>query len=268
MENQYLCGDQGLDDTRHLVLELDAKDYHWVEGQSVGVIPPGLNEKGRSHHPRLYSIASPARNQRIVICVKRVTWLDDDQVLHKGVCSNYLCDLEVGDELTLTGPLGRHFHFDHIDSEEEIYIATGTGVAPFRARLHQLFDLQTGVARTDRSIWCIFGFQTSDRILYREEFNQFAKKFPQQIRFDHILSREQSNEDGSRRYVGDFVQEYDQTLMNILAKDNSLIYLCGIQGMEVKINAAFDQYCLNNDLQWSEFKTSLLEQARWIKEVY
>jgi benzoyl-CoA 2,3-dioxygenase component A len=46
-------------DTHHIVLDFGAMPFPVLEGQSIGVVPPGLDAKGRPHHPRQYSIASP-----------------------------------------------------------------------------------------------------------------------------------------------------------------------------------------------------------------
>ena len=85
-------------------------------------LPPGTDETGKAHKVRLYSIASPEAGEDgrgNVVCtpVKRVVdeyWPPDNGAarrrgLFMGVCSNYLCDLEVGEEVRITGPVGKRF---------------------------------------------------------------------------------------------------------------------------------------------------------------
>ncbi|OXE34934.1 MAG: benzoyl-CoA oxygenase, partial [Phenylobacterium zucineum] len=46
-------------DTHHIVLDFGSMPFPVLEGQSIGIIPPGADESGRAHHARQYSIASP-----------------------------------------------------------------------------------------------------------------------------------------------------------------------------------------------------------------
>ncbi len=77
---------------------------------------------------RLYSVASPRDGERpsannLALTVKR------DQ---SGVCSNYLCDLQKGDKISLAGPFGATFLMPDDSEARLIMICTGTGSAPFR----------------------------------------------------------------------------------------------------------------------------------------
>ena len=76
-----------------------------LEGQSIGVIPPGTDADGKPYQARLYSVSSARDGERpntnnLALTVKRET---------DGVCSNYLCDLERGAEVEITGPFGGTF---------------------------------------------------------------------------------------------------------------------------------------------------------------
>ena len=58
--------------------------------------------------------------------------------------SNFLCDMKVGDEISCQGPFG-----DFIlrpPMRDTIFIATGTGIAPFRSMLHWLLAPDGGRA--------------------------------------------------------------------------------------------------------------------------
>jgi benzoyl-CoA 2,3-dioxygenase component A len=69
-------------DTHHIVLDFGPMPFPVLEGQSIGVIPPGVDAEGRAHHPRQYSVASPRNGERpgynnVSLTVKRV--LEDHQ---------------------------------------------------------------------------------------------------------------------------------------------------------------------------------------------
>ncbi|MEO1291451.1 MAG: 4Fe-4S binding protein, partial [Pseudomonadota bacterium] len=97
--NYRLTAETSDSDVRHIILDLGAQVFPVLEGQSVGVIPPGVDAEGKPHLPRLYSISSPRDGERpntnnIALTVKRE---------EHGVASNYLCDLEKGAEIEITG---------------------------------------------------------------------------------------------------------------------------------------------------------------------
>jgi benzoyl-CoA 2,3-epoxidase subunit A len=64
-------------DTHHIVLDFGSMPFPVLEGQSIGIVPPGLDERGKPHHARQYSIASPRNGERaghnnVSLTIKRV----------------------------------------------------------------------------------------------------------------------------------------------------------------------------------------------------
>jgi benzoyl-CoA 2,3-dioxygenase component A len=124
-------------DTHHLVLDFGVTPFPVLEGQSIGVIPPGTDASGRPHHPRQYSIASPRNGERpgynnLSLTIKRV--LEDHQGRPvRGVASNYMCDLKKGDKVQVIGPFGASFLMPNHPRSHIVMICTGTGSAPMRA---------------------------------------------------------------------------------------------------------------------------------------
>ena len=118
-------------------------------GQSLSVIPPGTDAtSGRNHKPRLYSIASTRYGDlldgnTISLCVRRAEYIDpttgQKDPEKQGVCSNFLCDLRPGDEVSVAGPVGKTMLLPKDPTKDVIMIATGTGIAPFRGFMHRLF---------------------------------------------------------------------------------------------------------------------------------
>jgi benzoyl-CoA 2,3-dioxygenase component A len=100
-------------DTHHIVLDFGSMPFPVLEGQSIAVLPPGLDEHGRAHHARQYSIASPRNGERpgynnLSLTIKRV--LEDHSGKPvRGVASNYMCDLKIGDTVQVIGPFGSSF---------------------------------------------------------------------------------------------------------------------------------------------------------------
>ena len=101
--NFRLTADDASSDIRHIVLDFGGTAFPVLEGQTIGILPPGVDASGKPHHVRLYSIASPRDGERprynnLSLTVKRVTE-DHDGKPVVGVASNYLCDLKKGDQV-------------------------------------------------------------------------------------------------------------------------------------------------------------------------
>merc|ERR1711937_979538 len=126
-----------------------------------GVIPPGTQPgTERPHKVRLYSIASSRYGDDMTgqtgsLCVRRATYwcpeLKAEDPAKKGVCSNFLCDTKAGDEVKMTGPVGKVMLMPEEDpTTDYIMVATGTGIAPYRGFIRRLFNEDTPAARADK----------------------------------------------------------------------------------------------------------------------
>jgi ferredoxin--NADP+ reductase len=257
------------DDVRHVVLDLSGLEYPYLEGQSLGVLTPGLDDRGRPHKLRLYSIASTrlgddGRGKSASLCVKRVVYIDAvTGVERHGVASNYLCDLEPGDSVAVTGPVGKAFLLPHDPSSNLILVATGTGIAPFRAFLRRIYlELPewTGAVRM------FFGVRTAAECLYREELESFLDR--PDFRLTYAFSREQARPDGGRMYVQHRMAEQIGELWHLLEHENTYLYICGLKGMEDGIEAVLRGRAETEGHPWSEYRTLLLKSGRLLVETY
>jgi benzoyl-CoA 2,3-dioxygenase component A len=100
-------------ETHHIVLDMGTMPFPVLEGQSIAIIPPGTDAGGKPHHARQYSIASPRNGERpgynnLSLTIKRVLADHQGQPV-RGVASNYMCDLQVGDTVQVIGPFGTSF---------------------------------------------------------------------------------------------------------------------------------------------------------------
>jgi ferredoxin-NADP reductase len=200
--------------TWHLELEVDGVPrFGFVPGQwlSVKVITPDGEEMTRA-----YSIASPpSGNGQVALCLNRV---------QDGFMSNYLCSLDQGARIEFQGPFG-----DFIlrpPPRDTVFIATGTGIAPFRSMLHWL--LAESDRHQGRQFWLLFGARYEDDIYYREEFEHLAAKHAN-FHFLPTLSRVTPEWKGLRGYVQEHLAEI------VGARSDLHAYICGLDKM-VKAN--------------------------------
>ncbi len=113
---------------------------------------------------RAYSISSPGRERHHIELMVRL--------VPGGIGSTYLHSLEVGDEVSLTGPYGE-FILNEDPDTEIICVGGGCGMAPMRNIILTLYDRWP-----DRVCWLFFGCRTTDDVLCAEEYAELAKKHP------------------------------------------------------------------------------------------
>jgi len=161
---------------------------------------------------RAYSIASPpGENNRFALCLNRV---------QDGFMSNFLCDMKEGDEISSQGPFG-----DFIlrpPMRDTIFIATGTGIAPFRSMLHWL--VADASRHENKQLWLVFGSRTEQDIYYHQEFLRLAGAH-KNFHYLPTLSRGAGDWQGLRGYV-------QQHVPGIVAGRTDMhAYICGLDKM-------------------------------------
>ena len=96
--------------THHIVLDFGAMPFPVLEGQSIGIVPPGADANGRPHVARQYSVASPRNGERpgynnVSLTVKRVT--ETTRAGRCAACARTTCaTCKVGDTVQVIGPFG------------------------------------------------------------------------------------------------------------------------------------------------------------------
>ena len=241
-------------DVHHVILDLGDAEMERLEGQCVGVIVPGDASPGEAHVPRLYSLSSPRDGERaghnnISLTVKR----EPD-----GICSNYLCDLEVGDSVKLTGPFGATFLMPEDPEARVVMICTGTGSAPFRG--FTMHRERAGGGSTP--MWLFFGARSPEALPY---FGPL-QKVP-----DTLLSKRfaYSRVPGqSKCYVQDQLRTEAGAMGELLADARTHIYLCGHKAMEAGVDEALADIARTQGLDWSELKSRLRAEGRYQVETW
>jgi ferredoxin--NADP+ reductase len=274
LTNRELVGPGGIGTVRHLEFDISGGDLHFLDGQSVGIVPPGLTADGKHHKLRLYSVASTRHgdygdDKTLSLCVRQLEYAHPEtgETVY-GVCSTYLCNLEAGEKVKMTGPVGKAMLLPDDPTATVIMMATGTGIAPFRAHLWRMFREKNPEYSFKGFAWLIFGIPTSANILYREELEEFEREYPDQYRLTYAISREQKNKAGGRMYIQDRVAEHVDALWELLQKDNTHVFICGLRGMEDGIDAAFTECAARHGANWKEVQENLHHAHRWHVETY
>lgn len=271
-----LVEEGGIGTCRHMTFDLSEGDLYYLEGQSIGIIPPGTDDKGNSHKLRLYSIASTRHgdaldDKTVSLCVRKLEYKRPETgELVEGVCSSYLCNLNPGDEVSITGPVGKEMLLPDDEDANIIMMATGTGIAPFRAYLWRMF--KEGDLNPDYNFkglaWLFFGIATSPNILYKEDLEQMQSKYPDNFRLTYAISREQKNSEGGRMYIQHRIAEYADQLWELMQNPKTHTYICGLKGMEGGIDEAMSAAAGKNGVNWDEYRKQMKKDHRWHVETY
>jgi benzoyl-CoA 2,3-dioxygenase component A len=253
-------------DTHHIVLDFGSMPFPVLEGQSIGVIPPGLDAKGRPHHARQYSIASPRNGERpgynnLSLTIKRVLEDHAGQPV-RGVASNFMCDLQVGDKVEVIGPFGTSFLMPNHPRSSIVMICTGTGSAPMRAMTEWRRRLRQSGKFEGGKLLLFFGARTQEELPYFGPLQSLPKDF---IDTNFAFSRTPGS---PKRYVQDAMRERAADLALLLQDPNTYFYVCGLKSMEEGVVLALRDVAKAAGLDWEGIATSLKRDARLHLETY
>ncbi|MCP5285734.1 MAG: benzoyl-CoA 2,3-epoxidase subunit BoxA [Burkholderiaceae bacterium] len=253
-------------DTHHLVLDFGAMPFPVLEGQSIGVLPPGLDANGKPHHARQYSIASPRNGERpgynnVSLTIKRV--LEDHQGNPvRGVASNFMCDLKVGDTVEVIGPFGQSFLMPNHPKSHIVMICTGTGSAPMRAMTEWRRRLRQSGKFEGGKLMLFFGARTKAELPYFGPLQNLPKDF---IDINFAFSREAGK---PKRYVQDAMRERAADLVPLLKDPNATFYVCGLKAMEEGVVLALRDVATEAGLDWDNVGAALKAEGRLHLETY
>jgi benzoyl-CoA 2,3-dioxygenase component A len=253
-------------ETHHIVIDFGSMPFPVLEGQSVAIVPPGVDASGKPHHARQYSIASPRNGERagynnVSLTVKRVVE-DHEGKPVKGVCSNYLCDVKVGDTVQVIGPFGSSFLMPNHPKSNIVMICTGTGSAPMRGmtewrrRLRQTGKFEGG------KLMLFFGARTQEELPYFGPLQKLPKDF---IDISFAFSRTPGQ---PKRYVQDAMRERAADLVALLKDPNTYFYVCGLKSMEEGVVLALHDVATQAGLNWDQLGATLKKEGRLHLETY
>ncbi len=242
-------------DVRHIVLHFGDIVMPLLEGQSVGVLAPGIRPDGRPHDVRLYTVASSRDGEKpngnnIALTVKRSVG---------GVASNYLCDLKKGDKVQITGPFGATFLLPNDPAANIIMICTGTGSAPFRAFTERRRRAMPGASGR---LMMFFGARTPEELPYFGPLQKVpASVLEQYLVYSRVTGR-------PKEYVQDRMRVEGARVSELLRSEATHIFICGLKGMETGVDEALADVCRQNAVDWAALKPAMRTSGRYHVETY
>jgi ferredoxin-NADP reductase len=190
---------------RHFVFEVpETAQFLFVPGQWVSIEELVHGEQ----ITRAYSIASQPGGNRFELCLNRV---------QDGHLSPYLFTLEPGADIEMRGPFGTFILRE--PPNDSVLVATGTGIAPFRAMLPARLAKDAGHQMT-----LLFGVRHEGSLLYRTEFEALERHHAN-FQFWPTLTRPGIGWEGRTGRVQQHLP------VAIGAESHCDVYICGLRAM-------------------------------------
>jgi benzoyl-CoA 2,3-dioxygenase component A len=251
-------------DVRHIILDFGTAPFPVLEGQSIGIIPPGTDANGRAHTMRLYSISSARDGERpntnnLALTVKRVQEKQADGSVIRGVASNHLCDLPKGAKVPVVGPFGATFLMPDDPAADVIMICTGTGSAPFRGFTERRRRSQPNASGR---LYLFFGARTPGELPY---FGPLQKVPASILDRELVFSR---LPDAPREYVQQRMATRAADLAALLRRETTHIFVCGLRGLETGVEDSFTAIARQHDLDWPSLRATMRAAGRYHVETY
>lgn len=273
---EKLGGPKALAETYHITIRTEGR-IPCREGQCYGIIPPGMDVGAdgveKPHYPRLYTVATSrygdsGDGQTTSLCVKKVAWWDAQLGgMKKELCSHFLCDAAPGTEVTMIGPTGGTMLLDENPEAVHICVATGTGIAPYRAFWRRLFYEHHPAAPFRGTLWLFFGGANPDELLYAEELRDLQATYPDQFKLVTAFADDEQTADGGKMFIQDKMAASAPEIFALL-KDGAHLYCSGSKLMMPGITQMLEQQAAARGMDWAALQADLREAKRWHVEVY
>ena len=199
-------------DVRELTLRIiEPSELVFSPGQSLSFEVP--TARGSKPAIRYYSLASSPSQPRSLVLLLSAS--------EQGIGSKYLFTKKVGEKIPFGGPNG-NFCLQEDGPRNILFVATGTGIAPFRSMLFSLFEQPF-----TKTVTLFWGLRSEQNIYYQHELESLAQKHPN-FSFVIALSRSQKNWTGAKGRVTHLVEKISEV-------DDLAVYVCGNKKMVIEV---------------------------------
>ncbi|MCG7918474.1 MAG: FAD-binding oxidoreductase [Candidatus Thiodiazotropha taylori] len=258
------------DEVRQLVLQIDDPTFRYAAGQSIGVLIPGPHAFGNEYHHRRYSIANPIQTGNseaieLEILVRRCFYLDEiSGEQYPGIASNYLCDAKIGDKLKITGPFRSPFKIPANKSSNLLMIGTGTGIAPFRAFVRQIYDKH---GSWDGQVRLFYGDNGGMNLLYMNDEKKDLGQYYDDETFKAFSALTDRPMAGVEAGLQDSLTDHAEECKKLITDPNTYVFLGGQEKAAEVFNKVMEETFGSADA-WNQQKQSLIEKDRWAELLY
>jgi len=266
VRSQRITPETSKEEVRHMVFRTGERAFACKTGQSIRVMAPG--QYGNKFHVRLYTIADPDKETdegtEFTLCVRRCFYVDEyNGEQYKGVASNYLCDLQPGDSIAFTGPIGLAFPVPANRSADLLMIGMGTGIAPFRAFIRHIYENLGG---WDGKVRLFYGARTGLEMLYMNEQNNDLANYFDEKTFKAFQAVSPKPHFDAPIALDKAIERNAAEVWDMLQKPDTHVFVAGTEAMLASVEKTLAG--LAGAAEWARRKNELVSGGRWSEVLY
>ena len=166
------------------------KLFEHLPGQCAMLCAPGIGEA-------MFSITSSPTNKEY----------QEFSIKKCGVLTDYLHDLNVGDEIMVRGPYGNNFPVEtELKGKDLLFVAGGIGLAPLRSVINYVLDNRDNYGKVD----ILYGARSADDLVQLKEINEVWMN-AKDVNVHLTIDRPQEGWDGHVGFVPAYLKELELT---------------------------------------------------------
>ena len=265
-ESRRITPASSREEVRHLVFRTGDLSFDPSLGNLVRVLAPG--QFGAGSHARLYSIMDlEKRNDatEFAICVRRCSYIDDiNGEEYKGVASNYLCDLRPDDAIVFAGPVGYPFVVPDDKTADILMLGMGTGIAPFRMLIRQIYEKIGGWTGQVR---LFYGARSPLEMLYMNDENSDLANYFDQPTFKAFQAVSPRPALDAPVALGAELERNSVEVWNMLQRQNTRVFVAGTENLLPAIEQAMIRLA-GSGAAWLRVENALKSSGRWSEVLY
>ena len=164
------------------------KLFEHMPGQCAMLYAPGIGEA-------MFSITSSPTNKEY----------QEFSIKKCGVLTDYLHDLQVGDEITVRGPYGNAFPVEtELKGKDLLFVAGGIGLAPLRSVINYVLDNRENYGKVD----ILYGSRSADDLVQLKEIKEKWMN-AKDVNVYLTIDRPQDGWDGHVGFVPSYLKELE-----------------------------------------------------------
>jgi len=254
------------EEVRHLVFHTDDLSFDPALGNLIRVIAPA--QFGAASHARLYSIMDLEKRKdgtEFAICVRRCSYIDEfNGEEYKGIASNYLCDLRPDDAIVFAGPVGYPFVIPEDKTADILMLGMGTGIAPFRTLIRQIYEKIGG---WQGQIRLFYGAKSPLEMLYMNDENSDLANYFDQPTFKAFQAVSPRPALGAPVALGAVLERNAAEVWDMLQRPNTRVFVAGTANLLPVVEQAMIALA-GSGADWLRVENSLKSSGRWSEVLY
>ncbi len=265
-QSRHITPPSSPEDVLHLVFRTTDTAFDPDMGSCIRVFAPG--QFGNQHHTRLYSIMDLERRGSSVefaICVRRCSYIDDfNGEKYQGVASNYLCDLRPDDAIEFSGPISYPFVIPDDKTADILLLALGTGIAPFRNLIRQIYEKIGGWKGRVR---LFYGAKSPLEMLYMNDENNDLANYFDQPTFKAFQAVSPKPHLDAPVALDQALEQNATEVWEMLNRENTRVFVAGTENLLDTIESAMVELAGTPE-HWAAIHAELVSSGRWSEVLY